>query len=131
MRNADNPPVLETPNHLLDEDDLVCDGLVSLDLQQHVVMILDRIINTLRTVLFLCSDSVLERFSDDLRHFTQNPKSHLLVLEEKPGGSRCTLTEIEQLSLPANVAKYKYLLSKNIKCKTQAGYASFNLTVFN
>lgn len=88
MRNADDPPVLETSNHLLDEDDLVCDGLVSLDLQQHVVMILDRIINTLCMVLFLCSDSVSERFSDDLRHFTQNHKSHLLVLEEKPGGSQ-------------------------------------------
>lgn len=37
-----NPPVLETPDHLLDEDDLVSDGFVSLNLQQHVMVILHK-----------------------------------------------------------------------------------------
>ena len=33
-------PVLETSHHLLAQDDLVCDGLVPLDLQQHVMVVL-------------------------------------------------------------------------------------------
>lgn len=35
-------PVLEATDDLLDEDDLVCDGLVPLDLQQHVMVILEQ-----------------------------------------------------------------------------------------
>lgn len=37
---SEDLPVLESSNHLLDEYDLVCDGFVSLDLQQHVVVVL-------------------------------------------------------------------------------------------
>lgn len=33
-------PVFKSTDHLLDEDDFVCDGLVSLNLQQHVVVVL-------------------------------------------------------------------------------------------
>lgn len=40
-RVLQNPPVLVTPDHLLNEDDFVRDGLVPLDLQQHVVVILN------------------------------------------------------------------------------------------